>query len=636
MKIKAAILCLMVSLLTGVSAHAEVSVAGGTLDREFDVGKTLYYVTVTNDEIPDINLDGYTLETKASEPFTGGVVKVENVTIIRNNETGKRYRFVIEKKISGYEISGVELSSNGVLTVNGNAEAPLKLLIFKPTEFFSDVSYTYKDVDEKAMEDTVLDVVEINAAHGKIAEYKFPDNALSGQYGFLFKADGVKDTYYTARFYMADADIEKVIEEVNEKSHFDNENTPEKLLEYVEKNAKVLYLNLDMYNKLSNEAKLEAVKLIESDKDYETLDEIGEAFYKGVTIAWIHSGKSPSEILAEYNKYMNLEMYDNYLLLNDKASTDKAITKCDNETGLRTSFNNAVSAAMINEAEPAKIKGIIEEYNKYLLLDSDVYAYFMSNSEKCVKALGNKNFSDSSEINQAIKKIKDAPASDPGGNGSKPSESYTPVKGSGSGGKYVAPVTQPAPAPIETVEPQKELLFDDISGVPWAHNAIEYLYNNKVLNGKADNIFAPNDNVTREEFVKLIVNAFNIEANGETEFKDVDKSMWYYDFLNIAANAGIVNGISDSEFGIGQNITREDICVMIHRAVKTSGIDTDIIVENKSELSDLDTVSEYAKEAVNFMIEKGAISGMDGEFKPHDYATRAQAARMIYQIIKIR
>ena len=75
---------------------------------------------------------------------------------------------------------------------------------------------------------------------------------------------------------------------------------------------------------------------------------------------------------------------------------------------------------------------------------------------------------------------------------------------------------------------------------------------------------------------------------------------------------------------------------MIYRAVSVSGTDTEIIIEDIPQLSDLDEVSDYAKEAVDFMIRKGAINGIDGEFRPHDYATRAQTAQMLYQIIKIR
>ena len=106
--------------------------------------------------------------------------------------------------------------------------------------------------------------------------------------------------------------------------------------------------------------------------------------------------------------------------------------------------------------------------------------------------------------------------------------------------------------------------------------------------------------------------------------------------MNIAFNSGVVNGVSETEFGVGKYITREDMAVMIYRAVKASGMDVEIIVENPAELSDMDSVSDYAKEAVEFMIEKGAINGINGEFRPKDYATRAQTAQMLYQIIKIR
>ena len=641
-KIFATILALA---MFNATAFAEISVQNGRLDREFTLDRTLYYVEIEGNEIPDITADGYEVVKKAESPYMGGALLTENTTIIKNIETGVKYRFVFEKKGGSVDVASIDLTSGGMLTIKGSVNSlnDIEILILKPTEAFGENAFEGEDVDEKAMEQTVLDAVEVKAkdiSGDLILEYKFPESAASGQYGFLITGDGIDENYYTTKFYMSERDIQNVISDMNEKTVLNDVNTLEALKTYVEENAKRLYFNMEKYNKLSDDAKAFAIKALESEGNYTSLDEIGDKFNSGVTIAWLYDGLAPEEIL-EDNKYLTLEMYENYLDLKDKSDVKKAIKGLKTEEEIRTVFNKKTAISMLNEAEPSDIKEIIENYNNYIGIDEDLYDYFIKNTSKCIKALGNKDFDDEKEIDDVIKKVKYSGAGGGGstGGGGIPSggiSSSLPQSNSG----YVAPITEQKPI---VSEPSKEeekvennLPFEDIENVSWAYTAIEHLYNNKILNGKSEKIFAPNDNVKREEFVKLVVNGFGLEKDGETKFTDVDKDSWYAEFLNVAFNTGVVNGISETEFGVGRYITREDMAVMIYRAVKASGMNVEIIIENPAELSDLDTVSEYAKEAVEFMIKKGAINGINGEFKPKAYATRAQTAQMLYQIVKIR
>ena len=628
------------------TAFAEIFVQNGRLDREFTTNRTLYYVEYEGDEIPDITADGYELIKKAESPYMGGALLSENTTIIKNTETGIRYRFVFEKKGGSVDVTSIDLTSGGMLTIKGSVNGlnDIEILILKPTEDFGEKAFEGKDIEGPAMEKTVLDAIEVKSediSGDLILEYQFPVSAVSGQYGFLITGEGVDENYYSTKFYMSETDIQNVISEINEKSVFNDVNTLENLKTYVEENAKRLYFDMTKYNELSDDAKAFAVSALESEGDYTTLDEIGEKFNRGVTIAWLYDGLAPEEIL-EGNEILNFEMYENYLDLKDKDGVKKAIKGLKTEEEIRTAFNKKVAISMLNEAEPSEIKTIIEKYNDYIGIEESLYNYFIKNSSKCIKALGNKGFDDENDINNAIKKVKNSGSGgggNGGGGGGIPSGGINSSVPQSTGG-YIAPITEQKPVvsepPKEEVKVENKLPFEDIDGVEWAYTAIEHLYNNKVLNGKSEKIFAPNDNVKREEFVKLVVNGFGLEKDGETKFADVDKDAWYAEFLNIAFNSGVVNGVSETEFGVGKYITREDMAVMIYRAVKASGMDVEIIVENPAELSDMDSVSDYAKEAVEFMIEKGAINGINGEFRPKDYATRAQTAQMLYQIIKIR
>lgn len=184
-----------------------------------------------------------------------------------------------------------------------------------------------------------------------------------------------------------------------------------------------------------------------------------------------------------------------------------------------------------------------------------------------------------------------------------------------------------------TLQPEGDL-FNDLNQTEWARTAIEALAADGIINGKADGVFAPNDNVTREEFVKMLVLAFSLEADGyDVNFTDVNKNEWYYKYIVSGVKQGIVKGISDTAFGIGMNITRQDMATLIHRAAVLDG--TVAFYHARDVLfSDASSIADYAKEAVTVLSEANYLNGMgDGTFAPQANCTRAEAAVAIYNIL---
>ncbi|MBS6833583.1 MAG: S-layer homology domain-containing protein, partial [Clostridiales bacterium] len=141
--------------------------------------------------------------------------------------------------------------------------------------------------------------------------------------------------------------------------------------------------------------------------------------------------------------------------------------------------------------------------------------------------------------------------------------------------------------------------------------------------------------VLREEFVKMIVKAFKLSVIGKkVPFLDVDENEWYREYIECAYNSGIISGYSDTEFGIGDSVSREDLAVMILR-----GIDIcDYKLNNTSEnikLSDAEEISDYAKEAVEKLRAAGIINGDEnGNFNPKQSATRAETAKILWMTIQ--
>ncbi len=195
----------------------------------------------------------------------------------------------------------------------------------------------------------------------------------------------------------------------------------------------------------------------------------------------------------------------------------------------------------------------------------------------------------------------------------------------GGGGSGIFNITPVAP----NSQTDTSNAFSDLEQVPWAIKAINYLYTKGVIHGTGNNEFSPNANIRREEIAKIVVDAFGLTAeNATVNFEDVTSGAWYYNAVACAKANNIVSGVSDTKFGVGLNVTRQDMSVMIYKAAVASGM---AFTAKKTDFTDYDTIAEYAREAVECLAGAGIINGMDdGSFAPTAQATRAQAAIMIY------
>lgn len=181
--------------------------------------------------------------------------------------------------------------------------------------------------------------------------------------------------------------------------------------------------------------------------------------------------------------------------------------------------------------------------------------------------------------------------------------------------------------------PKDEQIFNDLQSVEWARESIAELYKAGIVSGMGDNTFNPTGLVTREQFVKMLVNAYGLfDADAQSDFDDVPKNSWYYSFVSSAVKAGIVNGISDDAFGSGMNITRQDMAVMAYRVARDK-------INNTSYgevFTDDAEISDYSKEAVYALKGYGIMNGKgDNQFEAKAYATRAEAAKIIYGLINL-
>lgn len=166
----------------------------------------------------------------------------------------------------------------------------------------------------------------------------------------------------------------------------------------------------------------------------------------------------------------------------------------------------------------------------------------------------------------------------------------------------------------------------------WAKDTINNMTKLGYINGVSDTSFEPDRNITRAEFCAIICRAFKITDEGEGGFSDVSAKDWFAAFVNAAAAAGLVNGDADRNFNPNNEITREEMAVIMYNLSeykdKALSNDTDI------EFTDSGNISDWAKKAVDTMAKAGLLHGSDGKFSPKKSATRAEAAVVIERLLE--
>ncbi|CAI6060683.1 InlB B-repeat-containing protein [Cohnella sp. JJ-181] len=179
---------------------------------------------------------------------------------------------------------------------------------------------------------------------------------------------------------------------------------------------------------------------------------------------------------------------------------------------------------------------------------------------------------------------------------------------------------------VEEEEPSTdEASLTDLRG-HWSEANVRELVKLGAINGYPDHTFRPDANITRAEFVSVIVKAFKVEAQAGLSLSFADTaSHWAKDDIATAVAAGIVDGYSDSQFGPDDPITREQMALIVVRAARLAE-ETDGGVS----FTDSADISGWARTALAAAAAHKLINGYaDGSVRPQAHATRAEAAAII-------
>ena len=184
--------------------------------------------------------------------------------------------------------------------------------------------------------------------------------------------------------------------------------------------------------------------------------------------------------------------------------------------------------------------------------------------------------------------------------------------------------------PVVTRPPTPEpvsVSLNDISG-HWAQAAIRELVAAGAIKGYPDGSFRPDQIITRAEFATVLVKALELPVNNSKAFADTT-GHWAGEAISTAYAAGIISGYNNQSFGPDDPITREQMAVMMVKALRLSN------VRGSVSFADSDKISPWAKEAVAAAYESQLISGYpDKTFRPGNQASRAEAVAIITPALK--
>ena len=178
-----------------------------------------------------------------------------------------------------------------------------------------------------------------------------------------------------------------------------------------------------------------------------------------------------------------------------------------------------------------------------------------------------------------------------------------------------------------------ELPFTDVSADDWFYDPVCFVYSQGLMTGTSATTFEPNTPLSRAMLVAVLHRLEGSPQASAGDFIDVADSDWYAQAVNWAASVGVVNGFDDGTFQPNTAITREQLAAILCNYAQYKGFDTSAS-GSLSTFTDAASVSDWAKESVEWAVGSGLIGGYeDSTLRPQGTTTRAEVASVLQRAL---
>ncbi|MDQ3707158.1 MAG: S-layer homology domain-containing protein [Chloroflexota bacterium] len=169
--------------------------------------------------------------------------------------------------------------------------------------------------------------------------------------------------------------------------------------------------------------------------------------------------------------------------------------------------------------------------------------------------------------------------------------------------------------------------FGDVPEGMWAYSYIRELACTGVVSGYPDGTFRPQNPTTRAQLVKMVVLLEEVALHSPPvpTFADVPAAHVFYRYVETAAGLGLIGGYTDGSFKPDAPVSRAQVAKIV---VKARGWEL-VLPSTSAILCDV-SASHWAYSYIQVAIAHGIFTGYgDGCFRPDDFATRAQLAKVL-------
>ncbi len=180
-----------------------------------------------------------------------------------------------------------------------------------------------------------------------------------------------------------------------------------------------------------------------------------------------------------------------------------------------------------------------------------------------------------------------------------------------------------------------KMSFTDVNDIDWYYDAADFVFSRGIMTGMTDTEFGPGVKLSRAQFATIL---YRMEGEPEVAydpaaFPDVREGQFYTAPAMWAKSTGVISGYEDGRFGPADEITREQMAVMMYRYATMLGLDTSA-EGDMSGFPDAGQVSPFADREVKWAVGEGLIKGDGGNVNPQGTAERAQCATIIMRFME--
>lgn len=180
--------------------------------------------------------------------------------------------------------------------------------------------------------------------------------------------------------------------------------------------------------------------------------------------------------------------------------------------------------------------------------------------------------------------------------------------------------------------------FTDVKESDWFYDDVMFVYGNGLMSGTSATTFEPNANTTRAQIAAIFYRLDGSPAvEGRNNYTDVEYgpgTAWYYDAATWAQQSGVMSGYGNNLFGPNDPVTRQQLAVTFYNYAKYKGYDV-TAAGDLSGFADAGEISPWAQDAMKWAVGIGLMNGKGGGIlDPQGTATRAEVAAMLHNFIE--